>query len=47
MILDFVLHCVARTLTLVATQCDARIDSDSILVFPALCSYVLSQKKIA
>ena len=32
--LDLVLHCIAHTLTLVATQCDARIGSNSILVFP-------------
>ena len=45
MTLDVVLHCVACTLTLVAMQRDARIESDSILVvFPALCPCVWSCK---
>ena len=34
--LDLALCCVAHALTLVAMQCDARIDSESILMFPAL-----------
>ena len=45
MTLDVTLCCVAHALTLVATQHDARIDSDFILVFPALCLCVWSQKK--
>ena len=33
MMLHNVLHCVATASTLVETQCNARIDSDPILVF--------------
>ena len=44
MTLDVVLHCVARALTLVAMQHDTRIESDSILVFPALHPCIWSHK---
>ena len=44
MTLDLALRCVARTLTLVVMQCDARIDSDSILACPALRPCVWLQK---
>ena len=44
MTLDVALHCIACALTLVAMQHDARIDLDSILVFPALRPCVWSQK---
>ena len=44
MMLDVALHCVARILTLVAMQCNTRIDLDSILVFPALCPCISSPK---
>ena len=44
MMLDLVLRCVARMLTLAAMQRDARIDSDSILAFPALCTCIRLQK---
>ena len=47
MTLDVALCCVARALTLVATQRDARIDSDSILAFPVLPPCIWSQKKLA
>ena len=46
MTLDVALHCVGHALTLVTTQCDARIDSDSILTFPALHPCIRSQKEI-
>ena len=44
MTLDIVLRCVTCALTLVATLSDARIDSDSILVFPVLHPRVWSYK---
>ena len=45
MMLDVVLRCDARVLTLVTTLSDARIDSDSILAFPVLHPCAWSQKK--
>ena len=47
MTLDISLCCVARVLTLVAMQHDARIDSDSILGFPVLrpCRWLQKKKK--
>ena len=44
MTLDLTLRCIARALTLVATQRDTRINSNSILVFPALRSLCLVTK---
>ena len=46
MTLDVALCCIAQVLTLVAMQHDTRIDSDSILAFPALRPCVWLQKKI-
>ena len=43
MMLDLTLRCITCALTLVATQRDTRIDSDSILAFPALRPCVWSQ----
>ena len=47
MMLHHMLRCVTFTLTLVATQCNARIDSDPILVFLCVASLYLIAKKIA
>ena len=44
MMLDVALCCVVHALTLVATQRDARIDSDSILAFPVLRPCIWFQK---
>ena len=44
--LNNVLHCVVFSLTLVETQHDARIDSDSILAFPCVAFLHLVVKKL-
>ena len=47
MTLLHMLSCVTFALTLIATQCNARIDSDPILVFLCVASLRLIAKKIA